>query len=215
MKHLTLEEKLNIIKLYEEDKLSQSRIATLLNRNRKTISKIIKECKLNKSLPDRKKRELYQKLSHQDIVRILDHVEQNPEETTKEIIKKLNLNSCLATFNKILKRNQIKTLTRINKAILTDEEKQNRLNFARQYQHLTIDDWKNCLFVDESYLQNKNNYKELIKCKSNEQYHPNNYSPKNKRKFKLNFVAFCSYNYSKLYKFDGYCNELVFQKFFF
>lgn len=131
------------------------------------------------------------KLSNQNIIDLVNYVENNQTEelTTKQLIEKFEFDCCPNVVNKRLQENGIRSLSRIKKTILTDEQKAARVSFARNYIQWSTEDWKRVTFVDESYLQNHCNSKSLIKCRSGEQYRPENYSNHQLRRFSVNFVA--------------------------
>lgn len=146
-KDLSVEKKSRITALLETGKFSQREIARKERVSHQTVMRIAK--RINENIPStsgsrqncRKKR----KTAVRDDRLIVKLAKENRNMSLTAIYKKVRdsgVNISARTLRRRLYENGLKCRRPVKKPRLTDRMKRARYNFAKQYRHYTVDDWK-------------------------------------------------------------------------
>jgi hypothetical protein len=92
-------------------------------------------------------------LSQLQIKRLETFVKNNPLKNLKEIKQKLNFNCHLRTLTKYIKKLGFRNFRYRHKPKISEENKLERVAFARKYSHWSLRQWKKVLFSDESSVE--------------------------------------------------------------
>lgn len=86
-----------------------------------------------------------------ELVRMIDLRQvSSATEATKRLNESLHMNVCPNTVRNHLRGSGMKTYVREKKPLLTEKQISDRYEFAKRYSDLTVDDWREVIFTDES-----------------------------------------------------------------
>lgn len=144
-------------------------ITTQLKLSKSVILKIVNAWRKG-DIVKCKKRHRKRKLTAQQMYKVLKYFVNNPFQTYKECIKKLNLPVSRNTVKKVLEEDGIRNRVACEKPFLTLLNQIKRLKFALKYKHLTAKEWRQVSFLDEKTIQTYANGRVLVKRRMNERY---------------------------------------------
>jgi hypothetical protein len=150
------EEKIKIITNYKKFTLKE--ISEQLNRPIMTIKNFYVRWEKRKYLANHKSKNLF-KLRTLDIQIIKDYLLKNPYNNRQQIIHDLNLNVCLTTLTRFMRKNGTHYKVFQIKPKLSDSNIEKRLKFIEMYRNWSISDWEKVVFSDESSVEIGKNYK--------------------------------------------------------
>lgn len=139
------------------------------------------------------------KLTEQDKVDVLATIKKNSKTGLKELQANLHTQLSTDTIGRFLKRNNYATYRSKVKKNLSNLDKVSRLNYALKRVDW-IEEWKNCVFTDETLVQNFANRKETFRCPIGERLDVTHYSKISKAKLSVNIYGFINHYHSRIFK---------------
>jgi len=170
-------EKIYIIKNYELKSLGK--LSEEMKRSRSGIYYFYKKWLATNSIQNKYKNCGRKKfLSTADSQRIEDFVDKNPHTTALRIRKSLQIKCSDFPIKKCLKKLGFKNLRLRHKPILSNDNREKRLSFAKKYKNWSVRKWNKVLFSDKSSVQIGKVYLQKIWVKPENRSKPGFYLPK-------------------------------------
>lgn len=132
---------------------SISEIARELNFSRTAIRNAIQRYEETGSFERKPNPGRPKKFTGRDVRALKHHVLNNRRETLSEIMVNIPVNAGINTFRKELKHLNLNSRIARKKPFINDKQRLKRLNFAKEHQHWTLEDWRRVIFTDESSFQ--------------------------------------------------------------
>lgn len=165
-KRLTDKEKVNIINLYNQYSLKE--LSRIIKRPVMTI-KNFHDRWLQRGYISNKRPFNRPKLNEKNVKEIKTYLTNHPDASRNDIINDLNLNVVPNTLSKYLRRNKIRYSLIPQKPKLSKKHIQKRLEYAKQYENWTKEDWRKVVFLDETSVILGKAYKKKAWKKRGEQ----------------------------------------------
>ena len=152
MKSITEETYNNVVSLLDRG-LSARKIATELGVGRTTVDRVRAKSRpdIQKSLGGRPT-----KLNSTDKRRLVRMITSGKVDSATQVTQELrdisNVDVSTETVRRALKESGLKAVTKKKKPCLLPRHIRQRLDFARKYQHWTVEDWKRVVWSDETKI---------------------------------------------------------------
>jgi transposase len=131
--------------------LSTRKISAQLGISRSTVSRIRKEALPNAKLPSKGRPRTITLRQETLLIRSLTSGKiDTAVDAQKELFRDHCVNVSAQTVRNMFKKKGLKSSVKKKKPFLNIKHRRQRLEFARKYQHWTIDDWKRVIFSDET-----------------------------------------------------------------
>jgi len=118
-----------------------------------TVNKVIARYKLSSTTENRQRSGRPKKMNERDTRHLVNDVKQNRRATLQEITNNSPCNVSMSTISNTLHEQGIKSRIAAKKPFINEVNQAKRLAFAHKHQKMTIDDWKNVLWTDESSFE--------------------------------------------------------------
>jgi transposase len=159
-----------IVALYKAG-FTATAISPIISRPRQTVSTIIHRYHttgtLSSTHPGRRRI-----LDERGVRQLLNGVRKNRFASTRQHLTDLGLNGIikLNTANKILREEGYPARVARRKPYLNSKHRKKRLVWAKQFQHLTKEDWRRIIFTDESSFETGSSARALVRRKPGEEF---------------------------------------------
>ncbi|KAH7964697.1 hypothetical protein HPB49_000719 [Dermacentor silvarum] len=147
-RRLTLEERYEIVSLGKL--LSQREISRKLNRPLKTVDRILRAFSQENRLEDAPHQQRPRRTTEEEDALIIAAAVNDPFTTAKKIKEELGLHLSLSAIRRRLNAAGLRSHVAARKPLLTSEHRRKRLDFVRQHEHWSAEDWQKVIFSDES-----------------------------------------------------------------
>jgi hypothetical protein len=202
--HLTSSQKTSIL-VSDATGLKTSKNATLHQCSSQTIRNIKKNWKESNIIDKKKKNSIKTrgKLTEQDLINIKDYCALNKGCFLNDIIVGCRLDVKKPALSKFLAKNGLKVYSTKSKFNLEDNEKINRFIWGCEKENWTRDDFKLCIFTDETTIQNRSdNFKPNIICQKGDKGRKFT-SCVGSKLISVNVWGFICYQGGQIYRVDG------------
>jgi len=141
-------------------KFSENEISELTDRTRNGVKHFIKKYKNNENFKKIETRGRKKTLNFEEKLKIKNYVEKNNFMTLKKIKTNLNLNISTSTIRRILNEFGYHQFRAVKKPLLSEKNRIDRLNWAKEHQNWSYKEWENILWSDETpvHFFNTRNY---------------------------------------------------------
>ena len=136
-------------------------IAAQLNLAPTTVKKVIRRYKLSSSTENCPRSGRPKKMTERDHRHLVNDVKKNRRATLQDITNNTLSNVSQSTIQRALHEHNINSRIAAKKPFIGEVNQAKRLAFAKKYQNLTIDDWKNVLWTDESSFEISKNSRQV------------------------------------------------------
>lgn len=198
MAHLTPNERRYIENKLIEGLKTKQDIADDLGCDRKTIYNVINNYLTpidgSPSTVENRPRTGYSKLWHQEIVELEKYVLNHPFTTNKQIVEQLELQITPRSVSNYLTRLGFGTHVAARKPLINLTNISLRRDWADSHINWSVEQWRTCVFTDESTFQNYASGRQLCKRKLGTRYvHSNIASYESQSRIKRNFFGVMIY----------------------
>jgi transposase len=118
-----------------------------------TVKKVIKRYKLLSSTENHPRSGRPKKMTERDHRHLVSNVMKNRHATLQDITNNMPSNVSQRTIQRVLHEHNINSRIAAKKPFIKNINQVKRLAFAQKHQNLTVDDWKNILWTDESSFE--------------------------------------------------------------
>jgi transposase len=129
------------------------KIAEKLDLDPSTVTKVVKRYKLSGSTENSARPGRPKKMTERDHRHLVDNVKKNRHATLQDITNSMPSKVSVDTVRRALHNQGINSRIAAKKPFINQVNQAKRLVFAREHQRMTIDDWKNVLWTDESSFE--------------------------------------------------------------
>ena len=133
--------------------LSGRNIAANLGLVPSTVNKVIARQKCSSSTENCSRSGRPKKLTERDHRHLVNDVKKNRHSTLQDITNNTPSKVSILTIQHTLHEHGLNSRIAAKKPFINDINQAKRLKFAQEHQKLTIDDWKNILWTDESSFE--------------------------------------------------------------
>lgn len=160
-RHLSNSETALLLRLYYDEKLTQTQIAARLNCCQKTVSNKIDNFRSEHRL-GRKKSERKLKADTDTLESLDNSVDFDPFISLTELKNELNLPYALTTISKYVKRTGLKSYISPKKFLVERTNAEKRVDWASLRRRNSVEQWKVYLFSDESGMENATYFRKRV-----------------------------------------------------
>lgn len=168
------ETKASIISLYKMG-VPRRKMCKELNITTKTAVRWTKQYNETGSIASKKRKSVLG-TTEEERVNILNYVREKPLTNAAEIKRDLKLKVTSTTIRRFLATNGIKHYTPVKKVILSDANKRQRLEFAKEYIKKDNSFWENVIFSDETSFTTEKGHCKHVYRKTNTRFSNKNIS---------------------------------------
>jgi transposase len=149
---LTDEERALIVGM-SEGGMRGARIAEQMSLSSSTIYSVLRRFRLHGTIVSQKSTGRLPKLGERKRRHLSHLLGSDRRQKLAEIIVQMVVKVCKNTLKKVIRSLGYSNRIAVKKPYLSDSHKAQRLQFAREHQHWSVDDWKKVIWTDESCFE--------------------------------------------------------------